>query len=184
MLTIEVPETDVWDKANSQFVTLPGATLELEHSLVSLSKWEAKWQLPFLSTDDKTTEQTLDYIEMMCLTEVESPTIFKRLSEENVAKINDYLKSKMTATWFAETPTLPGGAPKRQETITSELIYYWLVSLQIPFETQYWHLNRLITLVRVINEKNKPEKKMSKADLAARNRMLNEQRKAKFKTAG
>ena len=182
MLTIIVPVFDGFDEGTEEFIQFPEATMELEHSLVSLSKWEAKWEKPFMSTDNKTTEQTLSYIECMNLHEDEPHMLRQRLTDKHIQEVNTYIDKKMTATWFREDMS-PRPAQTR-EVITSELIYYWMVALTIPFECQYWHLNRLLTLVRVCNEKNKPEKKMSRAEIAANNRALNEQRKAQHHTRG
>lgn len=181
MLTIVVPAAELFDEVKQKFIKSPKVVLELEHSLVSISKWEAIWEKPFLKPEERTVEETISYIQAMSLDPDAPSEVFGRLTNENVMAINSYIDAKMTATWFREDPM----APKRpQEIITSELIYYWLVALNIPFECQHWHLNRLLTLVRVCNEKNQPEKKMSRAELAARNRQLNAQRKAQLNTRG
>lgn len=180
MLTITVLGKEYWDEQAQEFFTRDDVVLELEHSLVSLSKWESKWEIPFLGPKDKTTEQVLSYIEMMTLTPISSGEVFHRLSQDNVSEINTYLDAKMTATWFADTPN----APRTGEVITAELIYYWMTAFQIPFECQYWHLNKLFTLIKIANLKNAKPKKMSRADVAQRNRELNEQRKAEFGTNG
>lgn len=182
MLTLVVTGEEQYNEVLQEFITVGAGVLELEHSLVSLSKWESKWEIPFLGPKEKTTEQTLDYIKMMCVNEEEvDPEIFKYLNSSDYAKINEYITSKQTATWFTE---LGGNTPATQELMTAEVLYYYLVTFQIPFECQYWHLNRLLTLIRVINEKNKPPRKMSKAALAERNRALNERRLRELGTRG
>lgn len=179
MLTIVVPGIEMFNDATQEFTTEGEVVLELEHSLVSLSKWESKHEKPFLGEGDKTLEEVLEYIKFMTLTKVPEET-FSRLSEENVEEINNYINAKMTATWFSEQP----GTPQSREVITAELIYYWMIAFQIPFECETWHLNRLFTLIRVCNIKQSKPKKMSRAEIAARNRELNAQRRAQFKTKG
>lgn len=179
MFKIIIPDSEHYDEATSSFVTLPGGELELEHSLVSISKWESMWEKPFLGSDEKTDEETFSYVKHMTLNEVEDESIYFRLTSKNLTDINAYINKKMTATWFRERP-----AGKSREIVTSELIYYWMISLNIPLECETWHLNRLFTLIKVCNEKNAPSKKMSRNEIAARNRALNEQRKAQLKTRG
>lgn len=168
-----------FDEAKSEFVSGDGVIIELEHSLVSLSKWESKWEIPFLSTDSKNDEQVLDYIRMM-FSGAEFPEhLMELLSPKNITDINDYINAKMTATWFSEEKQ-----PPSNEIVTSELIYYWMITLGVPFECQYWHLNRLLTLIKVCNAKNAPKKKMSQREMAMRNRSLNEQRRKELGTKG
>lgn len=186
MLKITIPSDEYFNEVKQEFFTTEEVTLELEHSLVSLSKWEAKWEKPFLASDEKSTEQTIDYIRCMTLGEEAPPYAYKKLtnrskaSDEILDQIRQYIDAKMTATWF--TDTKPAG--RGREIITAELIYYWMVALTIPVDFESWHLNRLLTLIKVCNLKNQPQKKMSASEIAARNRALNEQRLASGKTAG
>ncbi len=179
MLKIVVGGDEMFDEGTETFVRQGGTVVELEHSLVSLSKWESKFEKPFLGKDEKTGEEVLGYIEAMILNEVPEG-ILSKLSDDNVAEINKYIDAKMTATWFREAP----GAPQTREVITSELIYYWMIAFEIPWEAQYWHLNRLFTLVRVCNLKQAKPKKMSRSEAAARQRELNAQRRAQLGTKG
>lgn len=179
MLTIQVPIQEGLDETTSKFVAIETFELELEHSLVSLSKWESEFEKPFLTQEQKTPEQTLRYVQLMTLTPDVPSYVWASLSEENITAIDEYIGAKMTATWFTEPKQTPG-----RETITAELIYYWLVALQIPFEVQHWHLNRLMTLVKVCNHKNQPPKKRSRAEIAAEHRAINERRKRELGTPG
>ncbi len=180
MLTIVVGGQDVFDDESQEFDVRGGVTLHLEHSLISLSKWEAKYEKPFLEQTEKSTEETLDYIKCMTITRNVSEDVYEDLSEENLSEIHEYIAAKKTATWF-------GGGPERSrrgETITSELIYYWMVVFQIPFECEKWHLNRLFTLIRICNNKQEKPKKMSRSEIAQRNRDLNARRKEELGTRG
>lgn len=180
MLTITIGGDQGFDEKTDEFVSVGGIELELEHSLVSLSKWESKWNKPFLGKGEKSTEEVLDYIRCMIVTPNFPPEVLLKLSEDNVKAINEYLEAKMTATWFGDSP----GAPGSRDVITSELIYYWMITFNIPFECQYWHLNRLFTLIRVCNAKQAKPKKMSRAEVIARQRQLNEERKKQLGTRG
>lgn len=181
MLKIIIPTTELFIQETSEFVSVKEQFLTLEHSLVSLSKWESKWCKPFFSTQDKTREETLDYIRCMTLTQNVKPEVYSCLTNENMEAINEYIKSPMTATWFKEKNTRGGIG----QSITSELIYYWMITLNIPFECQKWHLNRLLTLIRVCNEENnRGEKKVNKRDIAKQNAALNAARRKKYNTRG
>jgi len=180
MLKLTVPGVESYDEEKEEFVEVGEVVLELEHSLVSLSKWESQYEKPFLGNSEKSTEEIIGYIKAMVVTPEVPEEIFSRLSEANMLEINDYIDAKMTATWFHEAP----GAPATREVVTAELVYYWMVTFSIDWEAQYWHLNRLFTLIRVCNIKNAKPKKMSRAEVAARNRELNAQRKPQLGPKG
>lgn len=169
----------MFNEKTGEFFNTKEQTLQLEHSLVSLSKWEAKWNKAFLTKEQKTPEQVLDYIRCMTITQNVDPDIYNALTDENIEAINKYIEAPMTATSFYDK-----GAKKSNETVTSELIYYWMIALNVPMECQRWHLNRLLTLIRVCNIKNTPPKKMNKRELMSRNAALNAARRSKLNTRG
>ena len=179
MLVIEVPEREHFDDATNTFLVYPAETLKLEHSLVSLSKWESKWEKPFISKGEKSPEETLDYIRCMTLNCV-SDRVYSNLTTLEIDQISKYIDSPMTATTFSEN----GQPDKNREMVTSELIYYWMIALSVPVEFENWHLNRLLTLIRVCNIKNTPPKKASKREILNRNRNLNAARKQQLGTTG
>ena len=182
MLRIVVPAAELFDEYNEQFIQTKETTLNLEHSLLSVSKWESKWCKPFLLTnkeDKHTAEEMLDYIKCMTITTNVPDEVYQALSMDNVKSINDYISAPMTATKIFYN----GPVKRNTEIITSELIYYWMVVCNIPFECEKWHLNRLLTLIRVCNVKNNPQK-MNRADLLAHNRALNKARRKKLHTKG
>lgn len=180
MLTITVPGTEQWDEGKQEFVYTKQQTLQLEHSLVSISKWESKWHKAFLGKREKTVEETLDYVRCMTLTQNVNPDVYRCLTAANLETIDKYIADPMTAT---HTPERSGGK-KSGDTVTSELIYYWMISFNIPVEFQKWHLNRLLTLIRVCEMKNAPSKKMGRNDLLRRNASLNAARRKQYHTSG
>lgn len=180
MLRIVVPATELWDEGRQEFINAKEQTLQLEHSLVSLSKWESKWRKAFLSKGEKTQEETIDYIRCMTITPHVDPEVYERLTVANINEINQYIEAPMTATYFSEDKS----GKKSHEIITSELIYYWMIQHGIPFECQKWHLNRLLTLIRVCERKNTPPKKRSKSEIMREYSALNAARRKKFNTRG
>lgn len=181
MLTIMVPiSPEGWDEVNYEFVKPQTQTLELEHSLVSISKWESKWHKAFLSRKEKSAEETLDYIKCMTLSDNVDPEVYKHLTQDNIKEINDYIQAPMTATVFRKEHNTGNS----REVTTSELIYYWMIAQNIPFECQYWHLNRLLTLVRVCSIKNTPPKKRGRGDLIRDYAEINKANRARFNSKG
>lgn len=180
MLLIVVPGAEVYDEERDEFLYSEPTTLKLEHSLFSLKSWESKWKKPFLKSDEeKTVEQLKDYIKMMTLNENQVPDIvYDNLTVSNYEEIKTYLEDDHTATWFNEREkNIAAGG--RGTVITAEIIYYWMIECNIPFECQYWNLNSLLTLIRVVSIKRKPSDKMSKAEAARRQHALNKKRRAK-----
>lgn len=179
MLTIEIVVPERYNEETNEFVPGIRGTIDLEHSLASLSKWESKFEKPFLSTSGKTDEETLWYVRAMTLTPNVPPELYNGLSKKNSEDIERYINAKMTATWFVDQPKAAS-----REIITAEIIYYWMFSLSIPMECQYWHLNRLLTLIRVCNEKNSPPKRQSRREAMEQRAKLNAQRKLQHGTQG
>lgn len=180
MLKITVPGLELYDESKNEFINYKDQILQLEHSLVSISKWEAKWHKPFLSDEDKTLEEIIDYIKCMTITQNVKSDVYDRLTSDNIQTINDYIQDSMTATTFSDDKKKTG----KKEIVTSEVIYYWMVTYNIPMECQKWHLNRLLTLVKVCTIKNSPPKKMSNSEIISRNKALNAARRKKLNTKG
>jgi len=176
MLEIDVTLEESYDEDRGKFVVIDSCRVKLEHSLVSVSKWESVWEQAFLGKKEKTNEQTISYIQMMVMDDKLPPGVFVKLIDNHIEAVKEYVSASMTATKLYDDPN----AAQSREVVTSELIYYWMISLNVPVEFQYWHLNRLITLIRVINLKNSPKKKMSNAD----RRNLNRQRLSSKNTRG
>lgn len=176
-LKIEIPPHEFWDSENEKFVYTKAHTITLEHSLISLSKWESKWHKPFLTDDEKwkkTNEEMLDYIRCMTIESNVDPLVYKLLTQKNIDDINNYIGDSMTATWFSNEEDQ---RPSR-EIVTSEVIYSWMAAAQLPAEYQKWHLNRLMTTLKVISKHNQPPKKMGRKGTLRQNASLNAARRA------
>lgn len=181
MLTITIPDKELFNDATQEFIKVKGRELRMEHSLVSLSKWESKFHKPFLVKKNKTRAETIEYIKVMTITQNVDDSVFKAIDHKVIKEVTAYLENPMTATTFTEQEEKHN---INREVITAEIIYHWMVALQIPFECQKWHLNRLLTLINVCNIKNQPKRKMSKGAIKARNRALNAARRQHLNTAG
>ena len=179
MLQVNIPATEYYDEANNEFILIEPRTIQVEHSLISISKWEAKWNKPFMGKEEKTPEEVLDYIRCMTITQNVDPLVYRALPASEINKIKDYINAPMTATWFNDRNKRPSN-----KVITSELIYYYMVANEIPFECEKWHFNRLLTLIRICGEKNQPAKKMSKREAMAQQRSLNAARRARHNSSG
>lgn len=179
MLKVTIPSIELFDESQNKFSKSKEVTLQLEHSLVSISKWESVWRKPFLTKEKKTKAETIDYIKCMTISQNIDPNVYKYIPKDVMDQIVKYIDTPRTATSVPETP-----GKINREVVTSELIYYWMITFNIPFECQTWHLDRLLTLIKVINLKNQPKKKGNMRDIMSRNAALNAKRKAELNTAG
>ena len=187
MLILKLDGEEFWDEEKQEFVYTEPIEVKLEHSLVSINKWESKWHVPFLGREhEKTPEEFVDYIRFMILSKNVNEDIIRRIvtSESHMKQIHTYMDDSMTATKFSKKQQAAARVNQGGEFITAELIYYWMVALQIPFECEKWHINKLLTLIQVCNLKNTPPKKMSKQEIYAQNRALNAARRAKYNSKG
>ena len=185
MLEIIVPKTEeLWDPVHEIFLSTKETKLTLEHSLVSLKKWEAKWKVPFLNNRQMTEDQLRDYVKCMTITQNVDPLVYYALSQDNLSEIVKYMEDPMTATVINEKNVPRGKGGTGQKVITAEMIYYWMTALNIPFECQKWHLNQLMTLIKVASIEQQPPKQMSKRDIMAQNKSLNAARRARMHSKG
>ncbi len=180
MIKIAVPDTEYYDEQTETFEYVKGCTLKLEHSLISISKWESKWKKPYLSEVSKSYEEKLDYIRCMTINNVDDSRVYSSIPISDIERIYKYINDPMTATTFNEKKK----SPRSKQTVTSELIYYWMVYWGIPFEAEKWHINRLISLIRICNIKGQRPEKMSNREIMSQNHSLNKARRAKFHTRG
>lgn len=179
MLEIVIPEREWWDETAEEFISTKETKLTLEHSLVSISKWESHFKKPFLTKDNKTLDETLYYVKCMTITQNVDPRVYRFITASQLKEIEDYVQDPMTATWFREEKQSPS-----REIITSELIYYWMVAAGVPLECQKWHLNRLLTLLKICSIKNQPSKKRGLNDIYRSNSALNAARRKRMGTRG
>ena len=180
MLTITIPGEEYFDEVNGEFITTNDTTITLEHSLISISKWESKWHKAFLGKKEKTDQEIIDYIRCMTVTPKVDPSVYQRLSQKNFDEVTEYINNQMSATYINSQDDGSEG----NETVTSELIYYWMISFHIPAEFEKWHLNRLLKLIKICQIKTIPAKKLSQKEIMERNIAINEKRKKEFNTKG
>lgn len=180
MITITIPSAEIYDEIREEFIYTEHQVLRLEHSLVSIHKWEARWHKPFLSKEEKSYEEDIDYIRCMTITQNVKPDAYYAITQEDRLRIAEYIKDPMTATVIYKDEN----APRNRRKITSELIYYWMISLQIPVEFQTWHLNQLLALIELCNEENTPPKKMTRREILEQNASLNAKRRAQLNSKG
>ena len=181
MIQIKIPESEYFNESSNEFILIKPITLKMEHSLISIKNWESKWNVAFLGKEEKTNEQMIDYLRCMTISpgDVKYET-YLSISQTEMTRISEYIKAPMTATKFYDEH----GNQINRETITAEIIYYWMVTLNIPFELQKVHLNQLLTLIRVTSVKNTPPKKMSKSEIIKRNNRINDERRKRFGITG
>jgi hypothetical protein len=180
VLIIDVTLREGYDEKKKEFVPIESFTLEMQHSLATLSKWESFFEKPFLSGKEKTVEETMWYVRAMVMSPNVPPEVFLKLSRENFEEINEYINASMTATTFHEATNQAHSS----EIITAEIIYYWMISLNIWIDCENWHINRLLALIKVCNLKNAPPKKMTRDEMLAQRRALNDRRRAKTGSRG
>lgn len=179
-IKINIPSQEFFDESTGEFTNVEGTSIVLEHSLISIAKWESKWHIPYLNNKDKTIEQALDYLRCMTITQNVDPEIYKYIPESESRRLEAYINDPMTAT----TITKQEGKGGSRKILTAEVIYFYMLSYNIPADFDKWHLNRLLTLIEVFNEENKPKKKMSKQQAISRYASLNAARRAKLNSAG
>ena len=181
MISIHIPKSEYYNEATNEFTEIKETTLKMEHSLISIKKWEAKWNIAFLGRNEKTDEQMLDYLSCMTISPMDvNPIVYKAISNEQMKQVGDYIRAPMTATTFYDAD----GKKISRETVTAELIYYWMIALNIPMDFQKVHLNQLLTLIRTVSVKNTPPKKMSREEILRRNAKLNAERRKRLNTRG
>ena len=173
-------DQEFFNEETGEFINVKPQKLMLEHSLLSISKWEAKWKKPFFSEKEMSPAMFKDYIKCMTVTPNVNPLLYESLTYKNLNTIREYMQDSMTATTIRHN-----GGPKNSRVLTSELIYYWMFALSIPIECEKWHFNRLMTLIEVASiESNPKKKKMGRRDIYAQNAELNRQRRARYNTKG
>ena len=181
MLQLKIPMgPEEWDEEKEEFVTPKYKILQLEHSLVSIQKWESKWCKPFLHTNPLSDEETIDYIRCMTLTQNVDPMVYNYINKSHIEQISDYISAPMTATTIRDSKK----GKNSRDIITAEIIYHWMIALQIPKDYRKWHLNQLLTLIRVCNIKNSPPEKQSTRDIMKQNAALNAARRKRLNTKG
>lgn len=181
MLQITIPAERGFNEITEEFVSFPAVTLRLEHSLISIQKWEAKWHKSYLNNKEFTAEEQLDYIRCMSIDSNFDASIFNRLRISDYEKIRDYIANPMTATVIHRRKDQSSSSG---QFVTAELIYYWMTEFGIPFECNKWHINQLLTLIEVCSIKQSPGKKMNKREAAMMRAAANESRRKRLGTRG
>lgn len=183
MFDITIPAQELYNETSGEFINIPEFHLQLEHSLISLKKWESKWHKPFIGRKDLSMEEMQDYVRCMTINKNIPEWYYSHIPPKYMNQIVDYIKDPMTATWFSNNDKV-GAAKSKNDVITNEIIYYWMITLNIPVEFQKWHLEQLLTLIKVVSIKNQPKKKMNKKEEARQRAALNKARQNKYHTKG
>lgn len=184
MFVLNIKEKVLWNEKDQEFVTISPYTIKIEHSLLSIRKWESKWHKPFMTQTQKTQAEQKDYVRCMTIGYELPEEVYATLDAQEMNEVFTYMNEPMTATWFSENDQKQAKSKMGSETVTYEIVYYWMSKLNIPYDCEKWHINSLMTLIKVSMLKEQPSKKMSKRDVMSQNRALNEQRKAKMKSKG
>ena len=179
-ITIKVPAAELWDPVKEQFVSIKEQTLLMEHSLLSVDKWESRWKKSYISSENKTPVEVIDYLKCMTITKNVDPYVYYAIPASELKRIDKYISDPMTATTFNDRNEKRG----RKEVITSEIIYWQMTQLNIPLEWEKRHLNKLLTLIRVAAIKSQAPQKMTKADIARQNKALNAARRKRTGSKG
>lgn len=180
MLEIKIPDSEFFDDETNEFFTVNGGTLLLEHSLLSISKWESKFCKPFIVDGEHPYDEMIEYIKCMTINKNVDERLYEIIDVESYNKIIEYINAPMTATVIKDVRS----NNRSSSFITNEVIYYYMTALNIPFECEKWHFNRLLTLINVCSQKNAPSKKMSKDDVRRRYAELNAKRRAAMNSKG
>ena len=187
MVEIYIPKSQIIDEETGVVYTAEKDwKLALEHSLISVQKWEAKWHVAFLNKGTRTFEQTIDYLRCMTLTPNVPDEVYYCIPHTELKRVLEYVDDPMTATRINDGFDSGNSYGKKmgKDVITAEVIYNWMISLNIPTEYRKWHLNQLLTLIRVINAKNQPKKKRRMRDVLEEYKSINEANKRRFGTKG
>lgn len=179
MLKLIIPETELFDDRTGEFINIDRTALTLEHSLISISKWESNWEIPFINTRHKTKAQTIDYIKCMTITPNVNPNVYRCITNEHIRVVNEYIDKPMTATTFSDK-----NKGSRNKKITNEEIYYQMIELGIPVEFEKWHLNRLLTLIHVCTSYRTPGNKRSTSDIIRDHKAINAANRKRFNSKG
>lgn len=180
MLEIHIPELEFYDESNNEFFTRKPLDVSLAHSLISISKWEGIWKKAYFPSSYQEGLQggleELSYVECMIIGKTPS-YVPMYLLQNHKRELHEYINDTQTATTLHQLGPRKGVTP----TITSELIYYWMIKFGIPFECQRWHVSRLLALIEVCNNKeNAKGNKMNPVDSARYRYELNKKRLAAY----